>query len=275
MNNSPSKPEKGTPRIMDEAARRALKEAFFARMGGRQQFHALFDHIPDVHFFAKDVDGRFIAASRGVLVRLGYKSEDEIIGRTDEDFHPPRTVREIREDDLRVMRTREPLIDRIEALFSRNHARDWYVTTKLPVLDTKGEVIGIMGFVRLSLNQPEKTGGMKRLEPIVEHIQQEHHRAVSPAELAKMAGVSVRQLHRLFCEVYGMSTEAFIIRTRVQAAGDSLLQTDKPISQIAEEHGFCDQSAFTRRFREHTGETPLKFRQRGQRLAQRNVRGML
>ena len=253
------------------AERLALQSAFFAKLGGRQVFQALFNHLPDVHFFAKDAQGRFMAGSRGLLLRLGYDHEHEIIGMTDSDFHPPRTVCEIREDDLRVMQTLAPLVDRVEALFSRNQARDWYVTTKLPVVAPNGEVLGVMGFVRLCLNQTGKTGGMKRLDPIVAHIQENHHRAVSPAELSTMAAVSVRQLHRLFRDVYGMSTEAFIIRTRVQAAGESLLHTDKPISQIAGEHGFCDQSAFTRRFREHTGETPLKFRQRGQRLAGRTA----
>lgn len=256
---------------LSPVARLAEQDGFFATLGGRQQFQAVFDYLPDVHFFAKDLNGRFMAASRGLLQRLGYEHEYEIIGLTDSDFHPPRTVCEIREDDRRVMETRLPLVDRVEALFSRNQARDWYVTTKLPLVAQDGSVMGVMGFVRLCLNQTGKTGGMKRLDSIVTYIQENHHRSVSPTELAGMAQVSVRQLHRLFRDVYGMSTEAFIIRTRVQAAGESLIHTDKPISQIAVDHGFCDQSAFTRRFREHTGETPLKFRQRSQRLAGRSA----
>ena len=48
--------------------------------------------------------------------------------------------------------------------------------------------------------------------------------------------------------------------TRIQAASDDLLETDKPVAEIALEHGFYDQSAFTRQFRQHTGETPLVFR---------------
>ena len=62
-----------------------------------------------------------------------------------------------------------------------------------------------------------------------------------------------------------MSTQEFIVRTRVQAASDALLLTDKSLADIALAHGFCDQSAFCRRFSEHTGETPLKYRQRHRR----------
>ena len=59
-----------------------------------------------------------------------------------------------------------------------------------------------------------------------------------------------------------MSAQEFTVRTRVQAASDDLLQTEKSLSEIALDHGFYDQSAFSRQFSQHTGETPLKFRQR-------------
>ena len=51
-------------------------------------------------------------------------------------------------------------------------------------------------------------------------------------------------------------------RARIQAASDELVTSDKSVAQIAGEYGFCDQSAFTRQFRQHTGETPLAFRRR-------------
>lgn len=241
------------------------QHAFFKRMGDQQQFQALFEHLPDVHFFAKDKEGKFIAGSAGLLQRLGYSHEYEIIGKTDDDFHPPRTAKEIREDDERVMTTREPLVDRVEALFTRSQAKDWYVTTKLPILDRKGDVIGVMGFVRPYRKNENIHPGDERLERVVAYIQEHHASSIPMNDLARLAAISVRQLHRLFHDVFGMSTETFIVRTRVQAASDDLLMTDKPLSAVAIDHGFCDQSAFTRRFAEHTGETPLRFRQRRKR----------
>ena len=92
-------------------------------------------------FFAKDLEGRFVAAGPGLLRLLGFSSEEKILGLTDENIHPARVVRDIRADDRRVMETGVPLIDRVEALFTRSHAKDWYVTTKLPILDTRGAVM--------------------------------------------------------------------------------------------------------------------------------------
>jgi AraC-like DNA-binding protein len=231
-------------------------------MGGAQRFQELFDHMPDVHFFAKDCEGRFVAGSAGLLQRLGIASEEDLIGLTDGDIHPARVAKEIREDDKRVMTSRRPLIDRIEALFTRSQAKDWYATTKLPIVDASGEVIGIMGFVRPYRQIDKHAPGMERLERVVAHIHQRHAEHIAAEDLAKIACLSVRQLHRLFHKVFGMNTQTFIVRTRVQAASDDLLLTDKPMSEIALDHGFCDQSAFSRRFLEHTGETPLRFRKR-------------
>ena len=59
---------------------RAFQAAFFRRMGLGQQFRRLFDHQADVHFFAKDLEGRFVAAGPGLLGLLGFSSEEKIWG---------------------------------------------------------------------------------------------------------------------------------------------------------------------------------------------------
>lgn len=261
--SSPASPKPATRRVGAEfAARREFQEAFFAKMGGRQQFQALFEHLPDVHFFAKDADGRFVASSTGVLQKLDFRREEELIGLTDADIHPPRVAREIRVDDLHVMTTRQPLLDRVEALFTRTQAKDWYVTTKLPIFDTRGEIIGIMGFVRPYRRASGEMPGAQRLEPVVAHIHAHHAEPMTIPSLARIAHLSARQLGRCFKEVFGMSPQEFIVRTRVQAASEDLIRTEKALSEIAIEHGFYDQSAFSRQFSQHTGETAFSYRQR-------------
>ena len=122
-----------------------------------------------------------------------------------------------------------------------------------------------MGFVRPYRRGEKSVPGAERLERVVNYIHENHAKPIAVDDLAKLACLSARQLHRQFRAVFGMSTQTFIVRTRVQAASDDLALTEKPLSEIAFEHGFCDQSAFSRRFAEHTGETPLRFRQRNRR----------
>lgn len=82
------------------------------------------------------------------------------------------------------------------------------------------------------------------------------------ADLARVAGLSERQLRRRFLEEFGMGIAEFVIKLRTHAAADALLKSDKSLADIAQETGFCDQSAFTRAFRVQMGMTPRAYRLR-------------
>ncbi len=239
---------------------REFQDAFFRRVRPAQQLLALLEHLPDVEFFAKDADGLFVAVSRGTLRRVGMEREEELLGKGDEAIHPPNVVKAIREDDLRVMRTREPLVDRVEALFARTRARDWFLTTKVPLCDSAGKVIGLMGFVRPYHGGAGGGADSPQIERVVAHIHEHFRERLPMADLAGLAHLSERQLNRRFQATFRMSPQEFLVRTRIQAASDALLASDKPMAEIAYECGFYDQSSFTRQFRAHTGETPLVFR---------------
>lgn len=111
-------------------------------------------------------------------------------------------------------------------------------------------------------------GGRRFLVPFsdireaVEYIRTHHRERISVEQMAERTGISARQLHRKFREVFGMSVKDFLTKTRVQAASDALLTSKSSIADIAIDFGFCDQSALTQQFRRHTGMTPLKFRKR-------------
>lgn len=231
-------------------------------MGGPQQFQQLFEHLPGVYFFVKDRHSRMVCASQPFVEHLGAKSEAEIIGKTDDDFFPPHAADHFKRDDELVMATGRPLIGRVELWYNEQRVLDWFVTNKLPVRDTAGQIIGVMGIVRSYEGQRRTMQPMSLINSTVEFIREHHHERITVEELAQRAGLSPRQLHRKFREVFGLSVQDFLIKTRVQAASDALLHSDLGIAQIAADFGFCDQSAFTQLFRKHTGLTPLKFRRR-------------
>jgi hypothetical protein len=54
-----------------------------------EQILALFDVLPDVFLFVKDRTSRFVRANRAFLVMHGCRSNADVVGRTDHDFHPP------------------------------------------------------------------------------------------------------------------------------------------------------------------------------------------
>lgn len=239
-----------------------FQEEFFDQMGGRQQFQQLFEHLPGVYFFVKDRHSRMVCASQPFWEHLGARSEADIIGRLDHDFFPPHAADHFRRDDEWVMTTGQPLIGRVELWYNEQRVLDWFVTNKLPIRDTAGRIIGVMGIVRSYEGQRRSMQPLSLIQSTVDYIRQHHHERITVAALAQRADLSPRQLHRKFREVFGLSVQEFLVKTRIQAASDALLHSDQPIAQIAADFGFCDQSAFTQLFRKHLGLTPLRFRRR-------------
>ncbi len=100
------------------------------------------------------------------------------------------------------------------------------------------------------------------LGKVMEHVREHFRRAISVAELAKVSGLSERQLRRRFVREIGIGLVEFILKTRIQVASDQLARTQHPLSQIALDVGFCDQSAFCRAFRLQLGVSPGAYRRR-------------
>ncbi|WP_233148406.1 AraC family transcriptional regulator [Rhodopirellula sp. MGV] len=239
-----------------------LQAAFFEQMGGPQQFQDLFAYLPDVYFFFKDTNSRMMGASSAILKRLGVNSEYEVIGTSDFDHFPSQLAHEFVRDDQAVMRTGRPLINRVEIWYTEQRLLDWFVTTKLPIRGRDGSVIGLMGTVRDYSGAKEEIQAYSEVDDILNFIHENLDRKIGVTELANIAGISSRQLHRRFVQLFGLNVQEFLAKTRIKAASDALIHTDDSVGEIAARFGFCDQSAFTQQFKKHIGETPLRYRKR-------------
>lgn len=220
---------------------------------------AMFDHLPDVFLFVKDTEGRFIAANHAFCRRCGLETESDLIGERDEKFVPAEIAEAYRSDDRRVMLGGRPILQRLELFYDEQHQLDWFLTTKLPLHDRSGKVIGIMGMAR----RDERRLVHHEVREVIAAVQfaREHRRkAVTTAELARAVHVSERQLQRKLHSSLGISPSELLLRARIQSAAEDLAKSSKSINDIALDHAFCDQSAFTLQFRKRTGVTPREFR---------------
>lgn len=238
-----------------------LQAEFFARIADPQAVREIFEHLPGVFFFVKDDQGRHIAANSATYARFGIRGEEELVGAMDEKFFPPEVAKAYREDDQRVIRSGKPIINRLEVWYDEQHRLDWFLATKLPVRDRRGKVIGVMGITRRDEDRL-RHHDVREVTEAVRLARENVHRVLGTAELARTVGLSERQLHRKIKAALGLSPYELLLRTRVQAAAEVLARTSTPISEVALDHGFCDQSAFTQQFRKRTGMTPKEFRRR-------------
>ena len=236
------------------------QDAFFARMAPGA-FTALFAGLEGVTFFLKDREGRFMGFSPSARQGLDFGAEQELIGLTDHDVLPASIADRMRDDDRKVMESRQPLLNIVELLVNPAHNDiGWYVTNKFPVLDKRGRVIGVMGTVQPYEGRRKKLLAGTRLDEVVERIRQSPAERHSVDELAKVACMSARQLGRHFQAVLGMSPRDFIMLCRMQMACEQLVQPGRSIAGIAQQTGFCDQSAFAYQFRQTIGMAPLEYR---------------
>ena len=230
------------------------------------QIFQVFENIPGVSFFVKDTNHRLLHFNHRFLPRIGVESNDELYGKTDFDLFPPRLAEHFRKDDRTVIATKQPKLNILELVFNSKGLPDWYLTNKYPLLNSDGHVVGVIGTVRPYgeenpvHNQDLKWERDDEIGRAVSYIRQNFRTNLEIANLVKVSGLNHRKLHRGFIELFGVAPMQFITRTRIEAACDDLLTTNKKLSQIAKDNGFYDQSSFTQHFRRQMKVTPLKYR---------------
>ncbi len=127
-----------------DAMRISLKKGGEALESERRLLHAMMEHLPD-HIYFKDADSRFIMVSRALAKHFGFDSPEMAIGMTDRDFFSPEHADAALEDEQMLMRTGEPVVGKEEEETWIDRPSTWVSTTKMPLRDEHGKVIGTFG----------------------------------------------------------------------------------------------------------------------------------
>lgn len=239
---------------------RPFQEQFFARHSELKPLMDLFELVPGVCFYAKDARSRFVRLNRANLEVYGVTDEDSLLGRTDRDFHPPSLAEGYIAEDQRVMTSCKPIVNQTWLVPFLNGSLQWFVSSKTPLLGRRGKVVGICGIMHRIVTPKEHLAQFKQLTPAVRYLEQSYRDNVRLADLADHCGLSSTHLHRLFRRLLRMSPSEYLLALRLQEGRRLLATTDDPLSVIAVDIGFFDQSHFSRRFRKATGMTPTKYR---------------
>jgi sigma-B regulation protein RsbU (phosphoserine phosphatase) len=108
---------------------------------------ALMEHLPDKIYF-KDIESRFIFANKAKLAQHGLTEESEMLGKTDLDFFREDRARQAMADELRTMTSGKAIVDQEEQNVWADGHVTWVSTTKLPLRDAEGNIIGTFGLSR-------------------------------------------------------------------------------------------------------------------------------
>jgi PAS domain S-box-containing protein len=140
---------KADGRLLIRTIRYAIERTRTARelSEQRRRLDALLENIPDRIYF-KDRGGSFIQVNPALARLYGFANPSQVIGKTDADFFTAEHAEQARADEEEVLRTGKPIIGKMEKETFPDGRTTWALTTKMPLRDEGGTIVGTVGVSR-------------------------------------------------------------------------------------------------------------------------------
>jgi PAS domain S-box-containing protein len=169
----------------------------------RNQLRTLIDSMPDV-IFIKDRQSRFVVVNKMVAGVMGTKPE-ALIGKTDFDFYTPDLAKRYYDDEQAIMEAGEAKINYEEPHLDENGNRIILSTSKVPLKNNNGEVMGIVGIgrditrlKRIEVQLRKKTEDLQETNRLLEQRQEDiMHQSEELAAQAQYLTITNTELERL------------------------------------------------------------------------------
>jgi PAS domain S-box-containing protein len=221
----------------------------------------LFDHVPEIAFYLKDCHGRYLLVNQSLVERCGLAEKPELVGRHVREIFPRELAEHYARQDETVLRTGRSIIDHLELHWYTARRPGWCLTTKLPIQNSRGEVLGVVGISRDLRAPGDREAIPASLASTLEYLESHFDEALSPSRLARLAGLTPVRFARLIKRIFRLTPNQLILQTRLNAAARLLCESNRSVAEIACACGFYDHSALTRAFRSAANLTPTQFRQ--------------
>ena len=182
----------------------------------------LIDNLPDA-VYAKDTKGRKIMANPADLKNIRRKTEAEVIGKNDFDLFPREVAEKFWADDQQVING-EPVLNREEYVLNNAGEKRWLMTSKLPLYDQVGKVIGLVGIGR-------DITEYKRAEMALQESQALYHSLVQQLPIGifrKDQQGRFVLVNPGFCQLKGMKAEEFLGKTPVEVSASEAAKRGAP-----------------------------------------------
>ena len=196
-----------------------LAEANQALAESHSQLEAMLENIPDRIYF-KDRQSRFLRVNRAVATKLGLAAHELARGKTDFDFYGQR-AQDFFADEQRLLESGQPLVNKIERQATPEGVVTWASVTKVPLRDSMGRVVGLIGISRDVTAQMQAEEALRK-----SHDELEQRVAKRTAELAARN----EELKQLIAEQEKtratLANERRLLRTLIDNLPDAIYAKD-------------------------------------------------
>ena len=110
-------------------------------------WHTLIDSLPDF-IFVKDAESRFVINNLAHRQVLKAQTQADLLGKTDFDIFPPELAQQYYADEQSIIQSGQAVIDREEPYLDETGQQRWLSTTKMPLRDERGQIVGLVGISR-------------------------------------------------------------------------------------------------------------------------------
>ena len=133
------------------------------------------ENLPDLIYF-KDTASHFTRINRAEARVLGVENPQDAVGKTDFDYFTLEHAQDAFQDERRIVETGQPLIDKLEKIQYADGTFRWVISTKVPIKDEKGEVVGLVG---VSRDVNERVQAEARIQRLLEQQLAVHQLAIA------------------------------------------------------------------------------------------------
>jgi PAS domain S-box-containing protein len=171
----------------------------------RRFLRALLDNLPDAIYF-KDNQSHFIKASKALANQLEANSPEELVGKSDFDFFLKAHAQPAFDDEQEIIRTGKPLVGKVEKEILRDGKESWALTSKMPLRNEAGEIIGTFGVSK----------DITAIKAAEAKLDQVHKQLLATSRQAGMAEVATSVLHNVGNVLNSINVSSALIRDKIQ-----------------------------------------------------------
>jgi|GEM_PF-1580129 len=126
----------------------ARRQAEKALADERNLLKTIINSIPE-RIFVKDTNSRFTMVNTAVALNFGFSSPDDVSGKSEFDFHSKELAATFIADEQALLQSGKAILNKEEEVTNYQTGEpQWLLTSKLPLYDSQGHIIGLVGIAR-------------------------------------------------------------------------------------------------------------------------------